>query len=98
MNMLTISILLTIQLLNKIQSVPINICDAMAFVLLHLPLFIYMLTCNEHSFIPNERIFNRQGADLDIVHFQKARYPRNQLVELFQHRAVPEKLFSEGAP
>jgi hypothetical protein len=34
-------------------------------------------------------IFKRQGATLPVVQFQKGRYPRYQLTELYQIRVEP---------
>jgi hypothetical protein len=35
------------------------------------------------------KIFKRQGATLPVVQFQKERYPRSQLTELYQIRVEP---------
>ena len=47
-------------------------------------------------FIPNEHIENRPGARLPVVQFQKEKYPRNQLTEIYQIRVEPVKVRYKG--
>ena len=41
-------------------------------------------------------IFKRQGATLPVVQFQKGKYPRSQLTELYQIRVEPIQVRLEG--
>ena len=37
-------------------------------------------------------------ANVNVVQIQKTWFPRTQLIEIYQHRVVPQKLWKKGAP
>ena len=98
MNMLTISILLTIRLLNKIQSVLINNRDSIAFLLLvYLYSFMRYNAMNFRSFLMNKfSIAKGQTQTLSI--FKKPDIPGISSLSSFSTGQCPKNFFQRAHP
>ena len=96
MNMVAISFLLTIQLWNKSQSVPINNCDSITLIsLMYLYSFMSYNGMNI-KFILMNKSFIVSAARLPVVQFQKVLQFRNHLDKLFQARVVHHRVRKKG--
>ena len=55
--------------------------------------FVRYIYCNKRKSTENWL-----GAKVNVVQIQKTCFPRTQLTEVYQHRAVPQKLWKRGTP